>query len=47
MTPEDIIKENKPPKINTYREDTIERLTRKYTPIKSAKVRFLLEQYFP
>lgn len=45
MTTEEILKEKKP-SITTYREDTIERLTRKMTPINAAKVRSILEKYF-
>lgn len=45
MTPEDILKDKKPSS-TTYKEDTIERLTRKMTPINAAKVKSILEKYF-
>lgn len=45
MLPEEILKET--PKRNTYREDTIDRITRDMKPINSARVKMYLEKYFP
>lgn len=45
-TPMTTLQMNNTPKINTYKEETIERLTRKMTPINAAKVKAILEKNF-